>query len=122
MSKSTGISSSRESKRSKKSTKAKKESETEQPSEPESEFGFKPMSSNFLPELVQANQEYQEIWRDKDESKNLEQNPYYDMINAEKTKEVENEIRVGVDQALRGSMCTQYLKQIILGYRYAKNL
>lgn len=102
MSKSTGVSSSKESKRSKKSGKAKKESEAEQQSEPESEIGFKPMPSNFLPELVQANQEYQENWRDKDESANLEQEPYYDMIDAEKTREVENEIRVGVDHTLRG--------------------
>ncbi|XP_031776762.1 dynein regulatory complex protein 11 [Nasonia vitripennis] len=104
MSKSTGVSSSKESKRSKKSGKAKKESEAEQQSEPESEIGFKPMPSNFLPELVQANQEYQEIWRDKDESANLEQEPYYDMIDAEKTREVENEIRVVVDQALRADI------------------
>lgn len=101
MSKSTGTSS-KDSKRSKKSLKAKKESELEQQSEFESETGFKPIPSNFLSEIIHANQEYKEIWRDKDESNNLYQQPYYDMIEAEKTKEVENEIRVGVDQTLRG--------------------
>lgn len=67
------------------------------------------MPSNFLPELVHANQEYQEIWRDKDESTNLDQGPYFDMIETEKTREVENEVRVGVDQALRG-----YISQITI--------
>lgn len=62
------------------------------------------MPSNFLPELVHASQEYQEVWRDKDESGNIDQAPYYDMIDAEKTKEVENEVRVVVDQAIRGSI------------------
>ncbi|XP_011499009.1 PREDICTED: IQ and AAA domain-containing protein 1 [Ceratosolen solmsi marchali] len=100
MSKSTGVSSSKESKRSKKSSKTKKESETEQQSESDI-TGFKFMPSNFLNELIQANQEYQEIWKDKDESSNLDQRPYFDMVEAEKTQEVENEIRINVDQALR---------------------
>ena len=105
MSKSTGDrSSSKESKRSKKSSKAKKDSDQEQ-SEPESEGGFRPTPSNFLSELVHANQEYQEIWRDKDESANIDQGPYFDMLEAEKTREVENEVRIGVDQVLRGMDC-----------------
>lgn len=102
MSKSTGASSSKESKRSKKSSK-KKESEAEQQSELESEVGlFKPSPSNFLSELQHANQEYFDVWRDKDERANLDQGPYYDMVEAEKTREVEDEVRVGVDQAMRG--------------------
>ncbi|KAJ8688227.1 hypothetical protein QAD02_024022 [Eretmocerus hayati] len=100
MSKSTGTSS-KESKRSKKSSKTKKESEAEQQSEADLEMGFKLTPSNFLPEIIHANQEYRDIWRDKDESSNIDQGPYYDMIEAEKTREVEDEIRVGVDQALR---------------------
>jgi hypothetical protein len=100
MSKSTGISSSKESKNSKKSSKLKKDSETEQQSESES-TGFKFLPSNFLQELIQANQEYQEIWKDKDESSNLDQGPYFDMVEAEKTQEVENEVRITVDQSLR---------------------
>lgn len=104
MSKSTGASSSKESKRSKKSGK-KKESEAEQQSEAESEVGlFKPAPSNFLSELQHANQEYLEVWRDKDESRNLDQGPYYDMVEAEKTREIEDEIRVGVDNAMRSQI------------------
>lgn len=98
VSKSTAISS-KESKKSKRS-KSKKDSETEQ-SEDETDLGFKSIPSNFLPELIQANQEYQDVWRDKDESTNPMQLPYRDMIEAEKTREVEDEVRIVVDQAMR---------------------
>lgn len=99
VSKSTAVSS-KESKKSKRS-KSKKDSETEQ-SEDETDLGFKSIPSNFLPELIHANQEYQDVWRDKDESANPMQLPYRDMIEAEKTREVEDEVRVVVDQAMRG--------------------
>ena len=99
LSKSTGVSSSKESKRSKKSAKTAKE--TEQQSDPESEVGFKPMTSNFLPDLAHANEEYQHVWKDKDESSNFAQLPYFDMVDDEKTREVEDEIRLGVDNTMR---------------------
>ncbi|XP_012261688.2 dynein regulatory complex protein 11 [Athalia rosae] len=99
ISKSTAMSS-KESKKSKKSSKAKKESDQEQ-SEDESDPGFKPVPSNFLPEIIQANSDYQEIWKNKDESGNPGQETYLDMIEAEKTREVEDEIRIGVDQLMR---------------------
>ncbi|XP_076238279.1 dynein regulatory complex protein 11 [Calliopsis andreniformis] len=101
ISKSTAMSS-KESKKSKKS-KSKKDSETEQ-SEEETEQGFKSIPSNFLSELVHANQEYQEVWKNKDESMNMSQLPYMDIIETEKTNEVENEIRTVVDEALRGDI------------------
>lgn len=91
---------SKESKKSKRS-KSKKDSETEQ-SEDETDLGFKSAPSSFLPELIQVNQEYQDVWKDKDESSNPMQLPDRDMIKAEKMKEVENEVRVIVDQAMRG--------------------
>lgn len=99
MSKSTAVSS-KDSKKSKRS-KSKKDSETEQ-SEDETDLGFKSVPSNFLLELIHANQEYQDFWKDKDESKNQAQLPYLDMIETEKTKEIEEEVRMGVDQAMRG--------------------
>ncbi|XP_015588089.1 dynein regulatory complex protein 11 [Cephus cinctus] len=101
ISKSTGVSS-KESKKSKRS-KTKKEGDLEQ-SEDESDPGFKPIPSNFLPEIVQATQDYQEVWKSKDESANLEQRPYLDMIEDEKSREVEEEVRLIVDQALRGDI------------------
>ncbi|XP_034937437.1 dynein regulatory complex protein 11 [Chelonus insularis] len=99
LSKSKESSSSKESKRSKKS-KSKKESDTEK-SEDESDPGIKITPSNFLSELTQAHTQYQDVWRDKDESENPWQLPYKDMILAEKTKEIEDEIRISVDQTLR---------------------
>ncbi|XP_070518550.1 dynein regulatory complex protein 11 [Cardiocondyla obscurior] len=101
VSKSTAISS-KESKKSKRS-KSKKDSETEQ-SEDETDLGFKPVPSNFLSELIHASQEYQDTWKDKDESTNPMQLPYRDMIEAEKTREIEDQVRVVVDQAMRGDI------------------
>ncbi|XP_011695796.1 PREDICTED: IQ and AAA domain-containing protein 1 [Wasmannia auropunctata] len=101
VSKSTAISS-KDSKKSKRS-KSKKDSETEQ-SEDETDLGFKSVPSNFLPELIHANQEYQDAWKDKDESANPMQLPYHDIIEAEKTREIENEVRTVVDQAMRGDI------------------
>lgn len=99
MSKSTAISS-KDSKKSKR-LKSKKDSETDQ-SEDETDLGFKSIPSNFFPELIRVNQEYQDVWRDKDETANLRQLPYDDMIEMEKIKEIEDEVRIGVDQAMRG--------------------
>ncbi|XP_076395728.1 dynein regulatory complex protein 11 isoform X2 [Megachile rotundata] len=101
ISKSTAMSS-KESKKSKKS-KSKKDSEGEQ-SDEETEQGFKSVPSNFLSELVQASREYQEVWKNKDESVNVAQFPYINMIENDKTKEVENEVRITVDQDLRGDI------------------
>ncbi|XP_043471559.1 dynein regulatory complex protein 11 [Leptopilina heterotoma] len=94
--------SSKESKRSKKS-KTKKENEPDR-SEDESESGIRHFPSNFLPQLVQANEIYLETWKDKDESMNQAQGPYIDMIQAEKTREVEDEVRLVVDHTLRGDI------------------
>lgn len=98
--------SSKESKKSKKS-KSKKDSETEQ-SEEETEEGYKSIPSNFLSELMHANQEYQEVWKNRDESMNAAQLPYINMIESEKTKEIEHEVRVTVDQALRGKLFLEF--------------
>lgn len=99
ISKSTAVSS-KESKKSKR-LKLKKDNNAEQ-LEDETEQGFKSIPSNFLSELVHANQEYQEIWKNKDETMNAAQLPYLDMIENEMINKVENEVRITVDQALRG--------------------
>ncbi|XP_006618831.1 dynein regulatory complex protein 11 isoform X2 [Apis dorsata] len=101
ISKSTAVSS-KESKKSKK-LKSKKDNNIEQ-SEDETEQGFKSIPSNFLSELVYANQEYQEIWKNKDETMNAAQLPYLDIIENETINKVENEVRITVDQALRGDI------------------
>lgn len=65
---------------------------------------MKHFPSNFLPELVHANEVYLEKWKDKDESMNKGQRPYVDMIEAEKTREIEDEVRLVVDHTLRGKL------------------
>lgn len=102
MSKSKESSSSKESKRSKKS-KAKKDSEIDKSEDDESDPGIKPAPTNFLPEILNANLEYQDTWKNKDESNNPWQKPYEDMIYADKTRQVENEIRIIVDQEMRSN-------------------
>ncbi|KAF7991336.1 hypothetical protein HCN44_002898 [Aphidius gifuensis] len=103
MSKSKESSSSKESKRSKKS-KAKKDSEPDKSEDDESDPGIKPAPTNFLPEILNANLEYQDIWKNKDETNNPWQKPYEDMIYADKTRQVENEIRIIVDQEMRNDI------------------
>ncbi|XP_047360518.1 dynein regulatory complex protein 11 [Vespa velutina] len=99
ISKSTGVSS-KESKKSKKS-KTKRSSEPEK-SEDETEQSYlKSMPSNFLPLLINLQEEYQKVWKNKDESMNPMQEPYKDMIETDKIREIEDEIRIGVDQTLR---------------------
>ena len=107
--------SSKESKRSKKLSKTKKENEPDR-SEDESETELRHFPSNFLPQLIHANKVYLETWKDKDESMNPAQRPYLEMIQAEKTREVEDEIRMVVDHELRGKLIYEeiYLKLNIL--------
>ncbi|KAF7386951.1 hypothetical protein HZH66_011403 [Vespula vulgaris] len=99
ISKSTGVSS-KESRKSKKS-KTKKSSEPEKSEDETEQSYFKSMPSNFLPELINLQEEYQKIWKNKDESMNPMQEPYKDIIEIDKTREIEDEVRIGVDQTLR---------------------
>ncbi|CRK93455.1 CLUMA_CG006991, isoform A [Clunio marinus] len=66
--------------------------------------GFKPDESSFLPEIKTGIDEYNEIWRTKDESSNLKQLHYEDMIYAEKYREVEMELRKIVDEMMRNEL------------------
>ncbi|XP_062535222.1 dynein regulatory complex protein 11-like [Armigeres subalbatus] len=62
---------------------------------------FKPMQSSFLPEIKNGIDEYLEIWKGKDESHNLRQTYYDDMIYEEKYADVEAELRRIVDDIMR---------------------
>ncbi|KAL0271263.1 UNVERIFIED_CONTAM: hypothetical protein PYX00_008408 [Menopon gallinae] len=97
MSKSTAGSSGGRSKKGKRSpkedlAKKKKEEEDEDP-------GFKMAPSNFLTDLLTANTEYDTVWRHKLDDPSEE--PYLDMIKAEKQAEVEAELRKVVDNMMR---------------------
>ncbi|XP_041783116.1 dynein regulatory complex protein 11 isoform X2 [Anopheles merus] len=62
---------------------------------------FKPMQSSFLPEIKSGIEEYTEVWKGKDESQNLRQTYYDDMIYEEKYADVEAELRRIVDEIMR---------------------
>lgn len=63
--------------------------------------GFMPDESAFLPEIKGAIDEYNNIWKHMDESSNLKQTHYADMIYAEKYTEVEIELRKIIDDMMR---------------------
>uniref|UniRef100_A0A1A9WDF1 ATPase AAA-type core domain-containing protein n=1 Tax=Glossina brevipalpis TaxID=37001 RepID=A0A1A9WDF1_9MUSC len=62
---------------------------------------LQPAASNCILDIKTEIERFNEIWRDKDESRNLTQGPYEDMIYAEKYDEVEAEFRKLVDEAMR---------------------
>ncbi|GLH14336.1 Spastin [Gryllus bimaculatus] len=97
ISKSTTLSSGR----SKKSKKDKEEEGKTKKCEEEDELGFKMQPSNFLMDMLHSAEEYQDVWKYRDETDNPFQEADMDMIKAEKSIEVEAELRRIVDQLLR---------------------
>ncbi|XP_055696973.1 dynein regulatory complex protein 11 [Phlebotomus papatasi] len=65
------------------------------------ENGYKASQSSFLPELKTGIEEFNDTWRDKDETQNAKQSHYEDMIFNEKYAEVEDELRKVVDDMMR---------------------
>ncbi|XP_017777581.1 PREDICTED: IQ and AAA domain-containing protein 1 [Nicrophorus vespilloides] len=92
LSKSTQISS-KESKKSKKSKDIKEEIEEE--------TAPKTSISMFLPELNFCKEEYEENWKNKDESQNPNQYHYLDIIENEQMENMENDLRKVVDEMMR---------------------
>ncbi|XP_067002371.2 dynein regulatory complex protein 11 [Anabrus simplex] len=86
--------------RSKKSSKKDKDKDSKIDEDGE-DLGFKMQPSNFLSEILQGNAQYREVWRDRDDEGDLEQRADIDMIQEEKLREVETEVRRIVDQMLR---------------------
>nr|CAD7425193.1 unnamed protein product [Timema monikensis] len=88
-----------------KKDKGKKEKENgKKKSEEEEDPGFKMTPSNFLGDMLTANMEYEEVWRDREEESNPQQKADIEMIRAEKTAELETELRKVVDQMLRDEL------------------
>ncbi|KAF6203130.1 hypothetical protein GE061_003545 [Apolygus lucorum] len=97
--------SSKESKRGGKGKKSVKEKEeVKKRPEDEEDLGFKMSGSAFLADLMVAGADYEEKWKNLDESKNPAQNYYDDMIRKDKTAEVEAELRKIVDEQLRAEL------------------
>jgi hypothetical protein len=73
-------------KKDKEEGKKKKDAEEEDP-------GFKMQPSNFLGDLQAASTEYEEVWRNRDESQNPWQHANIEMIREQKMAQVEAELR-----------------------------
>ncbi|XP_060088415.1 dynein regulatory complex protein 11 [Heteronotia binoei] len=63
--------------------------------------GWKMAPSNFLPIMEQGNNKYKDVWQNRDEGWNFSQEYDPELIKEEKRKEVEEEIRVQVDELMR---------------------
>nr|XP_060639927.1 dynein regulatory complex protein 11 isoform X1 [Anolis sagrei ordinatus] len=84
----------------KKKGKGKEEKKPKKKGEEEEE-GWKMSPSNFLPIMEDGNNKYKDIWQNRDEAWNFSQEYDPELIKEEKRKEVEEEIRVQVDELMR---------------------
>ncbi|XP_077128465.1 dynein regulatory complex protein 11 isoform X2 [Ranitomeya variabilis] len=67
----------------------------------EEEPGWKMKPSQFLPDISSANDSYEGVWLNRKESWNLFQTHDSELIKEDKRKEVEEEIRIQVDELMR---------------------
>ncbi|KAF7658829.1 hypothetical protein LDENG_00007200 [Lucifuga dentata] len=58
-------------------------------------------ASIFLPAVLEAAKAYRDVWQGRDESQNLQQHFDPQLVREEKRKEVEQEVRVQVDELMR---------------------
>ncbi|XP_030757322.1 IQ and AAA domain-containing protein 1-like [Sitophilus oryzae] len=85
-----------------KSSKSPKESK---PSEADEEEGvLRATVSTFVPELNIRKEEYEEKWKNKDETTNPSQYHYKDMIEHEQMTDMENELRKVVDEMMKAEL------------------
>ncbi|XP_066140976.1 IQ and AAA domain-containing protein 1-like [Euwallacea fornicatus] len=98
-----GSSKDSKSKQKDKSAKGAKEGKSQVETE-EEDIRSKALVSTFLPELNVRKEEYDEIWRYKDESANPGQNHYNDIIEHEQMTEMENELRRIVDEMMKAEL------------------
>ncbi|XP_073964537.1 dynein regulatory complex protein 11-like [Choristoneura fumiferana] len=105
LSKSSPVSS-KESKRSKESKDKKNgKSDDNKNKDEESDLQmFKCSTSNFLQDVVNANEEFEDIWKFKDDADNSHERYYKDMIEREKMVKIEQEIRNIVDELMRSEL------------------
>ncbi|KAF5278089.1 hypothetical protein FQR65_LT03605 [Abscondita terminalis] len=94
-------SSSKESKSKKSRSPKSKESKDE---EEDKTTALKAITSAFVPELTTRKEEYDELWKNKDESMNPKQYHYGDIIYNEQMNSMENELRKVVDDMMRAEL------------------
>ncbi|XP_078260309.1 dynein regulatory complex protein 11 isoform X5 [Rhinoraja longicauda] len=94
-------------KKEKKSGKGKKEKEKKKKKmkgkadKEEGEEGWKMAPSQFLSTVEEGHRTYEGVWQNRDERANLTQKYVAELIKEDKRKEVEDEIRVQVDELMR---------------------
>ncbi|CAN2389127.1 IQ motif containing with AAA domain 1, partial [Pristimantis euphronides] len=81
--------------------KAKAKGKKGKGKEEEEEPGWKMNPSQFLPDVSTSNQTYEGVWKNRNESWNLHQTHDSELIKEDKRKEVEEEIRIQVDELMR---------------------
>jgi hypothetical protein len=101
MSKSTQISS-KDSKT--KKDKVTKQKDTKADGDEGEEITTKTMVSSFVPQLNARKEEYDEIWRNKNESHNPQQFHYMDIIEHQQMIDMENGLRKVVDEMMKGEL------------------
>lgn len=62
---------------------------------------FRVAQSTFLPDIKTGIDEFNDVWRNKDESRNPRQRQYDEMIFSDKYAELEHELRVVIDELMR---------------------
>lgn len=81
----------------------------------EEETQSKAIVSTFVPELNLRKDEYNEVWKKREESgDDLLQRPYSDIIYSEQMTDMENELKKIVDEMMRSEL--QLLQVLILKY------
>ncbi|XP_015723299.1 dynein regulatory complex protein 11 [Coturnix japonica] len=78
-----------------------KEKKTEKNGKKEEDEGWKMAPSNFFPILEEGNSQYKVVWQNRDEGRDFFQDHDPELIKAEKREEVEEEIRVQVDELMQ---------------------
>ncbi|XP_063931355.1 dynein regulatory complex protein 11 [Zophobas morio] len=87
-----------------KKDKAVKQKEAKNEREENEEVTTKAMISSFLPELNARKEEYDEIWKNKNEADNTRQFHYMDIIEHEQMTDMENGLRKIVDEMMKGEL------------------
>ncbi|XP_049877843.1 dynein regulatory complex protein 11 [Pectinophora gossypiella] len=106
LSKSSPVTSSRESKKSKDSKEKKnnKADDNKNKDEAEDLQTYKCSQSAFLQDAINSNEEFEDIWKFKDDPDNTHERYYKDMIEREKMVKIEQEIRNIVDEMMRSEL------------------
>ncbi|XP_021254470.1 IQ and AAA domain-containing protein 1 isoform X2 [Numida meleagris] len=90
---------------------------TQKTGKKEEDEGWKMAPSNFLPILEEGNSQYR-VWQNRDEGRDFLQDHDPELIKAEKREEVEEEIRVQVDELMQQKL--ENLKLAVDGEKSSK--